>query len=150
MIELALAPIAPARRPQARVLEVGTGCGYQAAVLAALVGSVVSIERVRWLHELARANLREHRLSNLRLAFGDGHLGVAELAPYDAIVIAAAGASIPDALLEQMAEGARLIAPVTAADGRQALYVVERAGREDWRYEVLDAVRFVPMKAGTV
>ena len=149
MLALALQPLDSAARRRATVLEVGTGCGYQAAVLACVVGNVVSIERVRWLHELARANLRAHRIPNLRLAFGDGHLGVPELAPYAAIVVAAAGPAIPDALLEQMAPGARLVAPIASAAG-QSLYVVERTAREEWRYEVLDAVRFVPMKSGTI
>ncbi|MFP5406608.1 MAG: protein-L-isoaspartate O-methyltransferase family protein, partial [Gammaproteobacteria bacterium] len=89
MIELAVAHLPPARRQAAQALEVGTGCGYQAAVMARVFGQAVSVERVRGLHEQARANLRALRLSNLRLAFGDGRQGVAQGAPYDAIVIAA-------------------------------------------------------------
>jgi protein-L-isoaspartate(D-aspartate) O-methyltransferase len=108
----------------------------------------VSIERVRGLHEQARANLRSLRLSNLRLAFGDGHQGVAQGAPYDAIVVAAAGDAVPEPLLEQMRVGARLVAPV-ASGGRQALHLVERVSVGEWQLTVLDAVRFVPLRTGT-
>lgn len=132
----------------AKVLEVGTGCGYQAAVMARVFGQVVSIERVRGLHEQARTNLRMLRLSNLRLAFGDGHQGVAQGAPYDAIVVAAAGDAVPEPLLEQMRVGARLIAPV-ASGGRQALHLVERVSEAEWQLTILDAVRFVPLRTGT-
>jgi protein-L-isoaspartate(D-aspartate) O-methyltransferase len=134
----------------AKVLEVGTGCGYQAAVLAGVFGEVVSIERLRWLHEAARTHIRPLRLPNLRLVFGDGNDGVEAAAPYDAIVVAAAGERIPDPLLLQMKIGGRLIAPVlTPADGKQALHLVDRPGRDDWTLTVLDAVRFVPLRRGT-
>ena len=147
MVELVTQDLPDARRASAQVLEIGTGCGYQAAVLARVFGQVVSIERVRGLHEQARNNLRPMRLANLRLVFGDGNLGVPQAAPFDAIVMAAAGEAIPDALLEQMRIGARLIAPVGAA--RQALHLVERVDRGEWRLTVLDAVRFVPLRTGT-
>lgn len=133
--------------PVAKVLEIGTGCGYQAAVLARVFGQVVSVERVRGLHEQARNNLRTLRIANLRLVFGDGNLGVAQAAPFDAIVMAAAGEAVPDALLEQMRVGARLIAPIGTT--RQALHLVERIDRERWQVAVLDAVRFVPLRTGT-
>lgn len=134
----------------AKVLEVGTGCGYQAAVLAGVFGEVVSIERLRWLHEAARTHIRPMRLPNLRLVFGDGNEGVLAAAPYDAIVVAAAGEGIPDPLLLQMKIGGRLIAPVQAPeDGKQALHLVDRPGRDDWTLTVLDAVRFVPLRRGT-
>lgn len=149
MAELLLAALAPQARRRARVLEVGTGCGYQAAVLAQLVGEVVSIERVRALHEAARAHLRAFRVPNLRLVFGDGRLGVPQAAPYDAITLAAAGDAIPDALLMQMTVGGRLLAPVARPDGEQALQLVERVGPDDWRASWLDAVRFVPLREGT-
>ena len=148
MIELAAEPLDPARRASARALEVGTGCGYQAAVLARVFGEAVSVERVRGLHEQARANLRAMRLPNLRLVFGDGNLGVPQAAPFDAIVVAAAGDSIPDALLEQMRIGARLVAPVGSA--RQSLHLVERVERDRWQLTILDAVRFVPLRTGTI
>ena len=102
----------PEERPLGKVLEVGTGCGYQAAVLAQLAKEVYSIERIQGLHERARANLRPMRVANLRLAWGDGYQGLAEAAPFDAIIVAAAAPRMPAALLAQLAPGGRLIAPV--------------------------------------
>ncbi len=148
MIEIAAARLEPGVRSQANVLEIGTGCGYQAAVLAQLFGQVVSIERIRGLHERARANLRVFRLANLRLVFGDGVDGVPQAAPYDIILAAAAGERIPDSWLEQMKVGGRLVAPVSGPKG-QALHLVERTGSEHWQLTVLDAVRFVPLRGGT-
>lgn len=148
MIETVAACLAPSARRRARVLEVGTGCGYQAAVLAAVFGEVVTIERVRGLHEAARANLRALRLPNLRTVFGDGRLGAPTAAPFDAVVVAAAGDEIPDALLTQMSVPARLLAPIERG-GAQALHLVERSGPDAWHLTVLDAVRFVPLKSGT-
>jgi protein-L-isoaspartate(D-aspartate) O-methyltransferase len=133
----------------AKVLEVGTGCGYQAAVLAHVFGEAVSVERLRWLHEAARTNIRPMRLPNLRLTFGDGRQGVEAAAPYDAVIVAAAGEDIPDPLLMQMKVGGTLVAPVVSAGGGQALHRVERPGRDEWTLTVLDAVRFVPLRRGT-
>ncbi len=148
MLETVLASVPRANRALARALEIGTGCGYQAAVMAALFGEVVSIERVRGLHEVARDNLRPLRLANLRLMFGDGRLGAPQSAPFDAIVVAAAGDRIPDDLLTQMRSGARLLAPV--GDGtRQALHLVERTAPDAWQLTVLDTARFVPLRNGT-
>lgn len=150
MIELIVRGRTAAQLRAAKVLEVGTGCGYQAAVLAHVFGEVVSIERVRWLHEAARSHLRPLRLPNLRLAFGDGRQGVAAAAPYDSIIVAAAGDAIPDPLLLQMQVPARLVAPVMAEDGiTQALHQVDREGADHWALTVLDAVRFVPLRPGT-
>lgn len=150
MIELLVRERSAAALQAATVLEVGTGCGYQAAVLAHVFGEVVSVERLRWLHEAARANIRPMRLPNLRLVFGDGRQGVGAAAPYDAIIVAAAGEAIPDPLLVQMKVGATLVAPVAAADGSgQCLHRVERPGRDDWTLSLLDAVRFVPLRRGT-
>jgi len=134
-----------ARKPFARVLEVGTGCGYQAAVLAHLAKDVYSVERIAGLLEKARGNLRPMRLSNLRLVHGDGAKGLAEAAPFDGIIVAAAAAGVPDALLQQLAPGGRMIVPVGSGD--QALCLVERTPTgltEKW----LDAVRFVPLRGG--
>jgi protein-L-isoaspartate(D-aspartate) O-methyltransferase len=148
MLELGLQnQIKPAK--QMKVLEVGTGCGYQAAVMAAVFGEVFSIERIRSLHEIAREKLRSSRLGNLRLVFGDGLLGVPTGAPYDVIIVAAAGLAIPDELLLQLLVGGRLVAPVAEADGAQAMHLVERVAQADWRLTRLDAARFVPLKAGT-
>lgn len=150
MIELLARGRSLSELRSAKVLEVGTGCGYQAAVLAKVFGEVISVERVRWLHEAARTHLRPLRLPNLRLAFGDGFQGVEAEAPFDSIVVAAAGNEIPDPLLLQMRIGARLVAPVEAVAGMgQALHQVDRQGSDHWALTVLDAVRFVPLRRGT-
>jgi protein-L-isoaspartate(D-aspartate) O-methyltransferase len=150
MVELVANALPPQALAKARVLEVGTGCGYQAAVLARVFGEVVSVERLRSLHESARTLLRPLRLPNLRLVFGDGMAGVPAAAPYAAIVVAAAGDAVPEDLLAQMALGGRLVAPVRQPDGRgQALHQIDRTGSDDWTLTVLDAVRFVPLRPGT-
>jgi protein-L-isoaspartate(D-aspartate) O-methyltransferase len=129
------------------VLEVGTGCGYQAAVLAQLFRQVHSIERIKGLLERARANLVHLRLANLRLAHGDGYAGLETAAPFDSIVVAAAARRVPDILLRQLGAGGRMILPLHGADGEQRLLLIERSGRGFVESE-LDAVRFVPMEAG--
>ena len=95
-----------------RVLEIGTGCGYQAAVLSHLADEVYSIERLRGLHDKARENLRYFRVANLHLLFGDGMLGYAKGAPYAGIIAAAGGEAVPQAWIDQLAVGGRLVAPV--------------------------------------
>jgi len=143
--ELLLAAIA---RPQsATVLEIGTGCGYAAAVLAQLFGTVVSVERLRPLHELARANLRPLRLPNVRLVFGDGSLGVPGQPPFDGIVAAAAGAELPSAWLAQLRNEGRLVAPLGTGEQRLVVAHKDAAGRISQR--TIEAVRFVPLKPGT-
>jgi len=136
---------ARAGRELGRVLEVGTGCGYQAAVLARLAREAYSIERIQPLAEKARANLRPMRLSNLRLVYGDGYKGLPEAAPFDAIVVAAAAPQVPAALLEQLAVGGRLIMPVGAAT--QHLLLVERTA-QGYKETKMGAVRFVPLRLG--
>jgi protein-L-isoaspartate(D-aspartate) O-methyltransferase len=136
---------------QARVLEIGTGCGYQAAVLAHVAGEVYSIERIRALHDRARDNLRALRVPNLRLVYGDGLLGLPDAAPFDAMLVAAAGDNLPDALLEQLKVGGRALAPLAAGRGRpgdQTLCLFVRDGRSNWSTTLLDAVRFVPLRPG--
>lgn len=130
-----------------RVLEIGTGCGYQAAVLSLLAREVYSIERLRGLHEKARANLRYLRLKNVHLLFGDGMLGYAQGAPYAAIVAAAGGASLPLQWCEQLAVGGRLVAPISGADGQQMLLVVDKSPH-GLKQNVLEPVHFVPLKSG--
>ena len=130
-----------------RVLEIGTGCGYQAAVLGLIAREVYSIERLRGLHEKARANLRPFRIANVHLLFGDGMIGYAKGAPYAGIIAAAGGGSIPDAWCEQLAVGGRLVAPVVVQSGRQALIVVDRTLR-GFQQNVLEDVLFVPLKSG--
>jgi protein-L-isoaspartate(D-aspartate) O-methyltransferase len=131
-----------------RVLEIGTGCGYQAAVLSCVAREVYSIERIKPLHELAKSNLRPLRISNLRLQYGDGMLGLPQVAPFDGIILAAAGLEVPRALLEQLAIGGRLVAPVGAQV--QHLQLITRSGKAEWTRETLEACHFVPLRPGTV
>ncbi|MEZ5646990.1 MAG: protein-L-isoaspartate(D-aspartate) O-methyltransferase [Burkholderiaceae bacterium] len=131
-----------------RVLEIGTGCGYQAAVLSHLSREVYSIERLRGLHEKARENLRWFRLPNVHLIFGDGMLGFERGAPYAGIIAAAGGEDLPQAWLDQLAVGGRLVAPARSASGQQHLVVVDRTS-QGWTSKTLDVVNFVPLKSGT-
>ena len=131
-----------------RVLEIGTGCGYQAAVLSHLATEVYSIERLRGLHDKARENLRTFRLPNVHLLFGDGMMGYAKGAPYAAIIAAAGGEAIPPAWIEQLAVGGRLVAPMQTAGGGQALVVVDKTP-QGVRQSLLEPVHFVPLKSGT-
>lgn len=133
-------------RELGRVLEVGAGCGYQAAVLSRLAAEVYAVERIRGLLDRARDNLRPLRLPNVRLKLADGSLGLPEAAPFDSIVVAAAAIGVPQALRDQLAPGGRLVVPV-GAGAQQRLLLVERQGKvfkESW-YE---AVRFVPLLTG--
>lgn len=139
---------ARANRTLTRVLEVGTGCGYQAAVLGGVAQEVYSIERIRALHDFARDRLRPLRLTRVRLALGDGMLGLPSAAPFDAIVVAAAGMAIPDALAEQLAIGGRLVAPEGTTE--QRLILIERTGARNWKRSELESVRFVPLRPGVV
>nr|WP_084545377.1 protein-L-isoaspartate(D-aspartate) O-methyltransferase [Derxia gummosa] len=148
MLELMRQGRPPGQR-LARVLEVGTGCGYQAAVLGQIADMVFSIERIRALHELARSNLRPLRLANVRLHFGDGRVGLPHEGPFDGIVVAAAGFELPQELLDQLRVGGRLVAPVARGDGRQRLVVIDRTGRADWQRAEADDVHFVPLRSGT-
>ena len=142
MIELLLEGRTPGK-----ALEIGTGCGYQAAVLAAIFPEVYSIERIKALLERARRNLLGLRLANLRLAHGDGYAGLEQAAPFQSIIVAAAAPTIPEALLRQLAPGGRMILPVSDGETGQRLVLIERNGRAYAETE-LDPVRFVPMKAG--
>ncbi len=137
---------ARAGRELGRVLEVGTGCGYQAAVLARIAKEVYSIERIQALAEKARANLRSLRIANLRLVHGDGYKGLSEAAPFDAIIVAAAAPLVPRALTDQLACRGRLVMPV--GNEEQELRVIERSAAGGLKASRLDAVRFVPLRAG--
>ncbi|MDR2153935.1 MAG: protein-L-isoaspartate(D-aspartate) O-methyltransferase [Burkholderiaceae bacterium] len=132
-----------------RVLDIGTGCGYQAVVLSQLASEVYSIERLRDLHEKARVNLRPLRIANVHLILGDGMAGFATGAPYAGIIAAAGGEAVPDAWIEQLAHGGRIVAPVAAAAGQQALVVIDKS-RQGVRQVILEAVNFVPLKSGIV
>lgn len=142
MIELVLTEAKPGK-----ALEVGTGCGYQAAVLARVFAEVYSVERIRALLERARRNLLGLRLANLRLAHGDGYAGLEQAAPFHAIVVAAAAPRVPEALLSQLAAGGRMILPLKSPAGGQRLVLIERS-RHGYREAELDPVRFVPMETG--
>ena len=131
-----------------RVLEIGTGCGYQAAVLSVLAGEVYSIERIKPLHELAKRNLRPMRIPNIRLHYGDGMLGLPQVAPFDGIILAAAGMEVPQALLDQLAIGGRLIAPVGGQ--QQVLQLIERINKYEWSNVTLEHCHFVPLRPGVV
>jgi protein-L-isoaspartate(D-aspartate) O-methyltransferase len=131
-----------------RVLEIGTGCGYQALVLSMVAKEVYSVERIKALHELAKNRLRPLRVPNIRLHFGDGMLGLPQVAPFDGIILAAAGLDVPHALLEQLAIGGRLIAPIGSK--QQSLQLIERTGMIEWNQVVMEKCHFVPLLAGTV
>ena len=142
MIELLL----NGRKSLGKTLEVGAGCGYQAAVLAQLTADVFAIERLAPLLEKAKANMRQLKQFNVRLKHGDGRLGMPEAAPFDSIIVAAAGLEVPPALLEQLAVGGRLVLPVGTSE--QYLSFIERTP-QGFVEKRLDAVRFVPLLAGT-
>jgi protein-L-isoaspartate(D-aspartate) O-methyltransferase len=144
MIELLLGD-APGRL--GRVLEIGTGCGYQAAVLSLVASEVYSIERLRGLHDKARENLRPFRLPNVHLLFGDGMAGYARGAPYAGIIAAAGGDAVPPAWCEQLAPGGRIVAPTLIAGGQQALVVIQKTAA-GLQQSVLEPVHFVPLKSG--
>lgn len=128
-----------------KVLEVGTGCGYQTAVLSRVSRGVYSIERLAGLLSKARVRLRELDVRNIKLKHGDGHAGLKEAGPFDAIVIAAAATHLPELLAEQLAEGGRLVLPLGTRE--QRLVLVER-NDGNFTQSVLDEVKFVPMIAG--
>lgn len=140
MTELLIEP----GRPD-KVLEIGTGCGYQTAVLAALCGSVYSVERIRPLQEQARRRLAELGLAKVQLRHADGGFGWKSAAPFDAILAACARPDIPEELLAQLADGGRLVMPV--GDRVQKLTVVDRRG-DQFTTQQLDTVRFVPFQRG--
>lgn len=135
-----------AEGPLQRVLEVGTGSGYQAAVLAPLVKEVLSLERIRALHDRARSLFRELRLRNVRAFYSDGSEGWARFAPFDGVVVTAGGPVVPDALLDQLALGGRLVMPLGPSDAQQlCLFVREE---NEVVKTVLEPVKFVPLLGG--
>jgi protein-L-isoaspartate(D-aspartate) O-methyltransferase len=133
-------------RPLAKVLEIGTGCGYQTAVLAKLAKRVYSMERLAALIRKARKHLREAGVSNVHLRHGDGHVGMPEVGPFDAIVMTAAASSVPKALIEQLDAGGRMILPMTVRN-EQHLYLIERTEKGIVERR-MDPVVFVPLLPG--
>ena len=144
-IVAAMTQLIIANQPQ-KVLEVGTGSGYQAAVLAALVPKVYTVERIQPLAVMARQRFRQMGLRNIRASHSDGSVGLPEFAPYDAIIVTAASETIPEALLEQLADSGRLVIPVGGRD-RQTLSLITRHG-EEFKRQDLDPVVFVPLLSG--
>ena len=142
MIELLL----NGRSSLGKTLEVGAGCGYQAAVLAQLTKEVYAVERLAPLLEKAKANMRTLQQFNVRLKHADGQLGLPEAGPFDSIIVAAAGLQVPPALLEQLALGGRLVLPIGASE--QYLSFIERTP-QGFTETRLDGVRFVPLLSGT-
>jgi len=128
------------------VLEIGTGCGYQTAVLAPLVKKIYTVERIRELYQKTRQRLRDLNIYNVQFRPGDGWEGWAKYAPYDGILVAAAAVEVPQKLLEQLAPGGRLIIPV-GPSGKQDLIMVVRRG-DQYEQESLGAVSFVPLVKG--
>lgn len=142
MIELLL----NCRTTLGKTLEIGAGCGYQAAVLAQLTKEVYAIERLGPLLEKAKLHMRALQQFNVRLKHADGQLGLPEAAPFDSIIVAAAGIQVPPALLSQLAVGGRMVLPVGTTE--QYLSFIERTP-EGFTETRLDAVRFVPLLSGT-
>lgn len=130
-----------------KVLEIGTGCGYQTAVLSKLAKEVYSVERIRPLVMKARGHLRELKCVNVKLGHADGNIGLAEFAPFDGILVTAAASHIPQELLDQLTVGGRLVIPVGTDE--QILTLVERHSQKDYRHTKLEAVKFVPLLGGT-
>jgi len=136
--------------PVRRVLEVGTGSGYQTAVLAALVQRVYSVERIGALQARAEQRLRALKLRNVRLRHGDGSAGWAEYAPFEGILVTAAASGIPRLLAEQLAPGGRLVLPIDSGHGQVLVRLIKkRRGRcPGYQHEVLEPVTFVPLLSG--
>jgi protein-L-isoaspartate(D-aspartate) O-methyltransferase len=133
--------------PRRRVLEVGSGSGYQTAVLAPLVDEVFAVERIKPLLDLSRKRLRKLKLRNVQFRHGDGYLGWPERAPFDGILVAAAPETVPQALLDQLDEDGVLVIPVGGASQQLMVY---RRTPDGIVSETRDAVRFVPLQPGTV
>ena len=131
-----------------KVLEIGTGCGYQTAVLSKLAKEVYSVERIRPLVMKARGHLRELKCTNVKLGHADGNIGITEYAPFDGIIVTAAASHIPQDLLDQLTVGGRMVIPVGTDE--QILYLVERHTQKDYRHTKLEAVKFVPLLGGTL
>ena len=131
--------------PLGKVLEIGTGCGYQTAVLSKVAQEVYSVERINPLLMKARNHLRELRARNVKLKYADGSMGIPEMSPYDGIIVTCGATHVPQDLLQQMAVGGRMVIPVGTGD--QTLMLIERTP-EEYRQTKLEAVKFVPLLGG--
>ena len=131
-----------------KVLEIGTGCGYQTAVMAQLAKRVVTVERIKPLLDRAKKNLKLLGLRNIEFKHDDGSLGWPDHGPFDAIITTAAPQQIPQELLQQLDEGGRLVIPV-GGDDAQELKLIQRNG-DEFEERILDKVRFVPLLMGQV
>ena len=139
-----------AGRTLGKVLEIGTGCGYQTAVLSKVANEVYSLERISPLVMKARKHLREIRMSNIKLKHADGTMGLPDYGPFDGIIVTAAGSHIPEELMHQLALGGRMVIPVGVEE--QTLYLIERVGNEtdsEFIKTKLEPVKFVPLLGGT-
>jgi protein-L-isoaspartate(D-aspartate) O-methyltransferase len=134
--------------PRHRVLEIGTGSGYQAAVLSRIAREVVSVERYRTLAEAARDRLKTLGYDNITVLVGDGFLGAPDLAPFDRIMVTAAAEEIPDALLAQLGEGGKMVLPLGPRKGAQYIVKLSKTADGELNREELIAVRFVPLLRG--
>lgn len=132
--------------PLDKVLEIGTGSGYQTAILAQLVERIFSVERIQGLQDRAKERMTELNLRNVVFRWGDGWEGWPALAPYNGIIVTAAASEVPQALLDQLAPGGRLVIPVGAGDVQQLLLIIRE--EQGFARHVLDAVRFVPLLNG--
>lgn len=133
--------------PRQKVLEIGTGCGYQTAVLAQLVEQVYTIERIAELQQQAQTRLDALQLTNIDYRHGDGFQGWKDKGPFDGIIVTAAPLAVPPALIAQLADGGRLVVPVGQANGVQNLMLIEKRG-EQLQSAIMDKVRFVPLQSG--
>lgn len=134
--------------PLDKVMEIGTGSGYQTSVLAQLVERVFSVERIQSLQDRAKERLLELNLRNVVFRWGDGWEGWPALAPYNGIIVTAAAAQVPQALLDQLAPGGRMVIPVGSGDEQQLVLIVRESS--GFSRQVLDPVRFVPLLNGSV
>lgn len=135
--------------PLDKVLEIGTGCGYQTAVLAQLVERVFTVERIQALQERAKERLQQLNIRNVVYRWADGWTGWNALAPYNGILVTAAASEVPQALLDQLAPGGRMVIPVGSEQGEQRLLLIKNT-EQGFAYHELDPVRFVPLLSGAL
>ncbi|MCJ8337799.1 MAG: protein-L-isoaspartate(D-aspartate) O-methyltransferase [Pseudomonadales bacterium] len=138
-----------ANKPVRKVLEVGTGSGYQTAILAQLVDNVYSVERIKPLQERAKVRLQAMQINNVTLQHSDGGMGLAQYAPYDAILVTAAADQVPAELLTQLAIGGTMVIPVGADQGQQLKLIIKKSA-SNYQTKVVEAVNFVPLLSGII